>query len=59
MTQRLRLMTKPHYNEINWVQYNQALINHESLIFWLGEEAIQHLAVDATGLKVYGKVSEK
>ncbi|WP_425609831.1 hypothetical protein [Vibrio splendidus] len=52
-------MTKPHYNEINWMQYNQALINHESLIFWIGEEAIQHLAVDATGLKVYGKVSEK
>ncbi|MFH4616031.1 transposase, partial [Vibrio diabolicus] len=35
-------MAKPRYKTTNWKQYNQALINHGSLTFWIDEEAIQH-----------------
>ena len=35
-------MAKPRYKTTNWKQYNQALINRGSLIFWIDEEVIQH-----------------
>ncbi|CAI2322204.1 hypothetical protein IFVP182_C240032 [Vibrio parahaemolyticus] len=34
-------MPKPRYKTNNWKQYNQALINHSSLLFWIDEEAIR------------------
>ncbi|EGU29506.1 hypothetical protein VIBRN418_14831 [Vibrio sp. N418] len=48
-------MAKPRYKATNWKHYNQALINRVSLTCWIDEDAIQHLAIDATGLKVYGE----
>nr|WP_247644796.1 IS5 family transposase [Vibrio cholerae] len=33
-------MPKPRYKTNNWKQYNQALINHGSLTFWIDEDAI-------------------
>ena len=33
-------MPKPCYKITNWKQYNKALINRVSLIFWIDEEAI-------------------
>lgn len=33
-------MSKTRYKTANWKQYNEALINHGSLIFWIDEEAI-------------------
>ncbi len=33
-------MSKPRYKTTNWKQYNKALINRVSLIFWIDEEAI-------------------
>ncbi|ATF09940.1 Mobile element protein [Candidatus Enterovibrio altilux] len=34
-------MHKLHYKATNWKQYNQDLINRDSLAFWIAEEAIQ------------------
>ncbi|AAO07375.1 Transposase [Vibrio vulnificus CMCP6] len=34
-------MPKPRYKTTNWKQYNKALINRGSLIFWIDEEAIR------------------
>lgn len=33
-------MPKPRYKTTHWKQYNKALINRGSLIFWIDEEAI-------------------
>lgn len=34
-------MAKHHDKITNWKHYNQALINHGSLTFWIDEEAVQ------------------
>ncbi|NNU14265.1 hypothetical protein HL669_21885 (plasmid) [Vibrio parahaemolyticus] len=51
-------MPKPRYKTTNWKLYNQALINRGSLTFGLMKRltkgTIQHLTIDATGLKIYG-----
>ncbi|ATF10140.1 Mobile element protein (plasmid) [Candidatus Enterovibrio altilux] len=42
-------MNHSRYKTTNWKQYNQALINRNSLIFWVGEEAIQ-LCIKLSGV---------
>ncbi|GEM74957.1 hypothetical protein VSA01S_10690 [Vibrio sagamiensis NBRC 104589] len=34
-------MPKPRYKTTNWKQYNQVLINCDSLMFWIDKEAIR------------------